>query len=220
MRRSAEAGGVQSTGVEDVRTRPIRTVLMVVVLVTLSSASTPVQAVSSAPSEVATTSASCSLSFSVYTTPGLGITPSSGQFSSRGETGTINCLGKIFGHTVTGPGTFGFEGTLTNSSCLYHEGSGTAFFTVPTDAGPIHVSGGGFYNVALGVLGIDHATHDGGLVFDGSYVLLPVTGNCLTEPVTEAHVLMSGLVRGTSEEPRVKCGLDLVVVRVNCRSRG
>ena len=200
------------------RTRTIWTIVMVVVA--LLSASTVAQAQSSPPSEQGFTSANCSLSFSAYTTPGLGMTPSSGEFSSRGETGTINCVGKIFGHTVTGPGTFGFEGTLTNSSCLYHEGSGTAFFTVPTDAGPVHVSGGGFYNVALGILGIDHATHDGGLVFDGSYVLFPVKGNCITEPVTEAHVLMSGYVRTTSDEPRTRCDLDAVIVQLNCRSSG
>lgn len=202
------------------RTRTIWTIVMVVALVALLSASTVAQAQSSPPSEEGATSANCSLSFSAYTTPGLGMTPSSGQFNSRGETGTINCVGKIFGHTVTGPGTFGFEGTLTNSSCLYHEGSGTAFFTVPTDAGPVHVSGGGFTVVALGVLGIDHVTHDGGLVFDGSYVLFPVKGNCITEPVTEAHVLMSGHLRGPSDEPRTKCDLDAVIVRVNCRSSG
>jgi hypothetical protein len=202
------------------RTRTIWTIVMVLVLVALSSASTVAQAQSSPPGEQGATSASCSLAFLVYTTPGLGMTSSSGQFSSRGETGTINCVGEIFGHTVTGPGTFGFEGTLTNSSCLYHEGSGTAFFTVPTDAGPVHVSGGGFYNVALGVLGIDHATHDGGLVFDGSYVLFPVKGNCITEPVTEAHVLMVGHVRGTPDDLRFQCDLDALIVKVNCRSSG
>lgn len=201
------------------RTRTIWTIVMVLVLVALLSASTA-QAQSSPPSEQGATSADCSLSFPAYVTPGLGMSPSSGQFDSRGETGTINCVGKIFGHTVTGPGTFGFEGTLTNSSCLTHQGSGTGFFTVPTDAGPVHVSGGGFTIAGLGVLGSGHATHDGGLVFDESYVLFPLKGNCITEPVTAAHVLMGGHLRGMSDEPRIKCDVDAVIVQVNCRSSG
>lgn len=199
------------------RSRTIWTIVMVVVLASLPSASTLAQAQSS-PSEQGATSADCSLSFPAYVTPGLGMSPSSGQFDSRGETGTITCVGKIFGHTVTGPGTFGFEGTLTNSSCLTHQGSGTSFFTVPTDAGPVHVSGGGFTIAGLGVLGSGHATHDGGLAFDDSYVLFPLKGNCITEPVTEAHVLMSGHLRGTSDDARFECDLDAVVVKVNCRS--
>jgi hypothetical protein len=200
------------------RTRTIWTIVMVVGLVAPSPAWAVAEAQSSSSDEPGATSASCSLSFSVYTAPGLGMTPVSGQFSSRGETGTISCVGDIFGHTVTGPGTFGFEGVLTNSSCLSHQGSGTALFTVPTEVGPVHVSGGGFYNVALGVLGIDHATHDGGLVFDGSYVLLPVKGNCITEPVSEAFVLMAGHLRSTPDDAGVRCDLDAVLVKLNCRT--
>jgi hypothetical protein len=146
--------------------------------------------------------------------------PNSSTFTSGGEIGSIRCTGTIYGSTVTGEGSFGFDGTLTDSSCLSHKGSGTYYFTVPTDGGPVHISGGRFEIMGLGVFGSVEATH-GGAQFTGSYVLLPTRGNCVTEPLTEARVLMNGSLRDSdmpNSPDAVKCDLDGGIVKVNCRT--
>lgn len=168
------------------------------------------------------TRAECSLSVPAFFSPGLGLSPTSGTFDSRGETGTINCVGTISGQTVTGPGSFGFEGSFSESSCLSHKGSGTAYFTVPTHDGPLHVSGGAFTITGTGIFGQVHAVHsEHGFEARGTYVLLPGKGNCVTEPVTEAGVLMHDSLGDTAEAEAtlsIKCDLDAVIVQVNCRS--
>lgn len=174
--------------------------------------------------------ANCSFSFPLHATPGLGITSTSGSFDSGGEVGTMSCTGTIAGHRVTGPGTFGFEGTI-DGSCLAHRGSGVDEFTIATEAGMLHISGGGFTVEGVGVLGNAQAAHttmqiDGqepvpaGFSFTGSYLLVPVKGNCVTEPVTQAQVLMSGTITSASTTETNSCDLNLGIVKVNCRSRG
>lgn len=163
------------------------------------------------------TSAECSISFPAFFSPGLTPVSQSGTFDSRGETGTINCVGQIFGHTVIGPGSFGFEGTVTDSSCVSHKGSGTSYFTVPTDAGPVHVSGGGFTNMGVGVFGGAEAMHTG-VHFVGSYLLLPTEGDCVAHPLTQAQVLMNGSLRDLNGRRQFRCDLDAGIVGVNCRS--
>jgi hypothetical protein len=55
--------------------------------------------------------------------------------------------------------------------------------------------------------------------FIGSYILLPVKGNCVTAPVTEGRVLMTGSLRDKpNAEPSIKCDLDVAIVQVNCRT--
>jgi hypothetical protein len=196
------------------RTRNKSALLMVATL-TIALSAMPTNALAQSP---AGTRAECSLSFPAHISPGLGMTPNSGAFHSAGETGSIDCVGRIHGHTVTGPGSFGFDGTLTDSSCLAHKGSGTSFFTVPTDAGPVHISGGGFTITGIGVFGNVEATHTD-VRFIGSYILLPVKGNCVTAPVTEGRVLMTGSLRDVPDgEPSIKCDLDAAIVQVNCRT--
>ena len=199
----------------------IRSALLVVMTLTAASSLLPTAAEAQSQHDAgghSGTSAECSMSFPSYFSGGLSTTPNSGRFDSAGETGTIDCVGKIGGHTVTGPGSFGFEGTLTDSGCLSHKGSGISYFTVPTDAGPVHVSGGGFTVTGVGVFGGVDATHPG-VRFVGSYLLVPINGNCVTEPLTEARVLMNGSLRDMPGASSVfKCDLDAGVVKVNCRS--
>jgi hypothetical protein len=87
------------------------------------------------------TSATCAIFSPAYFSPGFSMTTGSGHYESRGETGTINSIGAIDGRRVTGAGTFGFDGTYTDANCLTNRGTGTYFFTIPTDAGSLHVSG-------------------------------------------------------------------------------
>lgn len=193
--------------------------LLVAMVVTLSFTPITAQAqIQLDPRGQGETRAECSLSFPAYFSPGLGMTPNSPTFTSAGETGSIHCEGTIHGHTVTGPGSFGFDGTLTDSSCLSHSGSGTSYFTVPTDAGPLHIAGGGFTIKGLGVFGSVEATH-ADVHFTGSYVLLPTRGNCVTDPVTDARVLMKGSLRGVpNSSDAIKCDLDGGIVKMNCRT--
>ena len=142
------------------------------------------------------TSAICSLSFPAHFSPGVTTTAGSGSFASGGETGTINCVGTIDGHAVTGPGSFGFEGTFTGTSCLSHQTSGTSSLTLPTDAGPVHVGGGGFRSSGLGLNGTVEATHNNPapVHFSGAYLMVPQQGTCATAPMTDASVSMIGVL--------------------------
>jgi len=197
----------------------VRIPLTVALVVALSFTATGAKAESQPDSDgQGGTVAECSLSFPAYISHGLGVTPSSVTFNSRGETGSIECTGTIYGHTVTGPGSFGFDGTLTDSSCLSHQGSGTSYFTIPTDVGPVRVSGGAFTITGVGVFGTVHAIHEG-VHFTGSYRLMPVNGNCVTEPVTEGRVSMNGSIRDMPDAKHAfKCDFDAGIIMVNCRS--
>ena len=176
--------------------------------------------------------ASCSFSFPLHATPGLGVTAGSGTFNSGGEVGTMSCTGTIAGYRVTGPGTFGFDGTI-EGSCLGHRGSGMSGFTIATEAGMLHISGApGFTVEGIGVLGKAQAVHatmqiddqepvPAGISFTGSYLLVPVKGNCVTEPVTQAQVLLSGTITSAPSTTQTEsCDLNLGIAKLNCRSRG
>lgn len=175
--------------------------------------------------------ANCSFSIPLHASPGLGITASSGMFNSGGEVGTMSCTGTIAGYRITGPGTFGFDGTI-EGSCLGHRGSGKTGLTIATEAGMLHISGGGFTVEGIGVLGNaqsvhatmqidDHEPVPASISFTGSYLLVPVKGNCVTEPVTQAQVLLSGTITSAPSTTRTEsCDLNLGIAKLNCRSRG
>lgn len=175
--------------------------------------------------------ANCSFGVPLHASPGLGITASSGTFNSGGEVGTMSCTGTIAGYRVTGPGTFGFDGTI-EGSCLGHRGSGISGFTIATEAGMLHISGGGFTVEGVGVLGKaqavpttmqidDQEPVPASISFMGSYLLVPVKGNCVTEPVTQAQVLLSGTITSAPSTTQTEsCDLNLGIAKLNCRSRG
>jgi len=114
--------------------------------------------------------------------PGFGLTPTEGTAVSAGENGSVTCAGQIDGHTVTGPGSFGLDGHYTDSTCLTQHSSGTYTFTVPTDAGPLHKAGT-FSENRLGLSGSEEVTQPGAHG-TGSYLALPMRGDCVTAPVT------------------------------------
>jgi hypothetical protein len=164
------------------------------------------------------TRAECSISSPANFSPGIGMAPGSGRLDSAGEMGSITCEGTIYGHRITGTGTFGYEGTFTDSTCISHAGSGSSYFTVPTEAGPVPVSGGGFMISGIGLFGNVHATHTG-VQFTGSYALTPSKGSCVAEPMTEATVLMRGSLRDLPDQQSTfRCDLDAAIVQLNCRS--
>lgn len=135
------------------------------------------------------TSASCTIVTPNRLSPGFSPTSTSGTYGTGGETGTITCLGTLEGHRVTGAGTFGFEGTYTGD-CFGNVGSGTYFFTVPTEVGPKHFTGS-FTERRTGFTGPVEASQPGGR-FQGRFLALPRKGDCFTTPLTEVLINMAG----------------------------
>jgi len=135
------------------------------------------------------TSAVCSLRIPANLTPGFSRTSSTGTYGTGGETGTITCSGTVDGHRVTGPGSFGFKGTYTGE-CFGNVGSGTYFFTVPTDVGQMHFTGT-YTETRIGLTGPVEASQPGAR-FSGPLVVAPTKGDCVTAPVTEVLINIAG----------------------------
>jgi hypothetical protein len=139
------------------------------------------------------TSAICSVLMSVQFSPGLTMTPGSGTKGTDGESGSISCQGRINGHDVTGAGTFGFEGTYTDATCLSGRGSGTYSWTVPTDAGQMRFEGT-FSQTWVGLVFQIEAEQPGAR-FTATAVGVPTEGDCVDTPVTRATATMTAFGR-------------------------
>lgn len=141
----------------------------------------------------------------------------SGKGTSNGQTGSITCHGQFDGHTVTGPGSFGFQETYT-ANCLVDQSGGTYFATVPTDDGPVHLEGP-FTASRLGLILSGEASRPGER-FSGSGTVIPTNGDCLLHSITEAMVYLSGSFADApaspSESVTRRCDLDAVIVQLNC----
>jgi hypothetical protein len=142
----------------------------------------------SARAEVAGPSASRAVCVAHWTdsvTPGISMTPSVGTFTSNGQTGTITCVGSVAGHAVTGPGTFGEQGTASGTCA---SGSGTAIFsmTIPTDGGPVTLTMPAAFTFAAGIGFRPTGSFPGGFVF------APTRGDCVLTPVTQIAVVLHG----------------------------
>lgn len=131
----------------------------------------------------------CQLQFFERFSPGFSLTPSSGVQDSEKDAGHINCVGKIQGHEVTGPGTFWNQGTYHNSTCLLDHAEGRYFFTVPTTGGPISVEGTFVLDRIGPILSV--RSEQPGASGQGSALVLPTKGLCVLSPITEALVFMS-----------------------------
>lgn len=139
------------------------------------------------------TSLVCTMAFPAHFAPGFTLTPKSGTDRSAGEVGTLACSGTQDGHRVTGAGTFGFEGVYT-SDCLFDHGSGTYFYTLPTDAGPVHATGTYAYD-RIGVTLFVAASQSGsGAHGSATLLVVPTKGDCVFTPFTEALVVGTLLI--------------------------
>jgi hypothetical protein len=135
------------------------------------------------------TPALCSMRIPASLSPGFSLTSSTGTYGTSGETGTIICSGTVDGHRVTGPGSFGFRGTYTGD-CFGNVGSGTYSFTVPTEAGPMHFAGT-YSETRTGFTGPVRASQRGAR-FSGAFVVVPIKGDCASEPVTQVSINILG----------------------------
>jgi hypothetical protein len=132
----------------------------------------------------------CTFELDVVVEPGLSASGSSGTFSSRGETGTIDC-GKDGHGTI---GTDGKYGVKDPDSCSSGgEGTGVHNITLNGDQktashftftyGELSTKGG----VVSGTFEGDH--------FTGTFEFTPTEGDCFTQPMTEADVTGEGVLR-------------------------
>jgi hypothetical protein len=135
----------------------------------------------------------CLAEFDLTFSPGLSMSPSSGTFTSHGETGTNVCDGTINGHQVTGVGTRGEDGHYGvdgPNTCADPNGEGdfTFSFTQPTTGGPQHVSG--TVKLKYGVLQGDGplgGTFVGERMY-GKFQVTVLEGDCVTAPITRVHL--------------------------------
>jgi hypothetical protein len=135
----------------------------------------------------------CLAEFDLTLSPGFSMTPSTGTFTSNGETGTITCDGPVNGKPVTGTGTrgevgrYGLDGP---NSCSKPDGTGDETFslTVPTASGPQHVSD--FATLTYGAFqggGVLGGTLKSNRMY-GTFNVTPMVGDCVTAPITKMHV--------------------------------
>ena len=129
----------------------------------------------------------CSFKFDAEITPGLSNSPSSGTHDSKGETGTVECKGKVNGKTVTGPGTFGNAGrygTADPDTCTSGgEGDGTMTMTVPSADGPQQASAAYTMTYAALQNGIFAVTFKGEH-WSGTAEVRPTKGDCVSSALT------------------------------------
>lgn len=162
-------------------------------------------------------SAVCDLVFTERFRPGFTLEPSSGHQDSAVDSGTINCVGKIQGQQVTGPGTVWNTGRYTDSTCLLDHAEGRYFFTVPTEEGSLSVNGGFVVDRVGSVLTV--RLDQPGARGEGFALVLPTKGDCVLGPITEVLVFMSVTFRGVASTGATRaCALDLRAVRVSCRT--
>jgi hypothetical protein len=130
--------------------------------------------------------ARCAFRYSPAINPGVGLFTDSGTVSSGGETGTVDCSGALDGHAITGTGTWGFEGKLSEANCVEGgKGTGRILMTVPTDAGKQHFEE--FISFAFGPVGA-YPPLMGDWVGDrtsGVFLVTPAEGDCVTAKVTK-----------------------------------
>jgi hypothetical protein len=121
--------------------------------------------------------------------------PTSGTETSGGETGSIACTGTFDGQRVTGPGTFGYEGTFTGITCLFDSAplSGRYSFTVPTDAGSLHFTGT-ITDARIAVIDRFDLSQSGAHL-TGSAAVVPINGTCLITPTTDILITILGSFR-------------------------
>ena len=137
----------------------------------------------------------CTFEYEAVMSPGLSSSPSSGTFTTNGETGTITCNGPVNGKQPTGPGTFGIDsryGTKQGASCQSGgDVVGVLAFTVPTSSGPEHVTSrftATFGRVESGVI---FGRYEGERM-SGTAEATPQEGDCVSKPMTKAHVKGKG----------------------------
>jgi hypothetical protein len=173
-------------------TRPSSTRLSIVtilaILIGIAASSAPAQAAGA-------TSATCTSLFTITITPGWSMTPTSGTVTTHGETGSVTCVGKIDGQSVSGAGTIGIDETYTNVTCPSSIITGVIRLTIPTTAGIKHMEGA--LRVRRIGLVVQPEADFPSAHFSGIGVATPTKGTCFLTPLKQAQLSVTGTLSGT-----------------------
>lgn len=132
----------------------------------------------------ASAAAFCSVDQVIAISPGLSLTPTAATYTTGEKPGKASCTGDVSGKAITGPGTLTNNGQFdAGATCATGRGSAIATFTLPTADGPV-VLRNPFTFSYVGIL-----APFSGPVASGAATFLPIKGNCITAPVTQARVL-------------------------------
>ncbi|HEV7862681.1 MAG TPA: hypothetical protein VGR20_08275 [Acidimicrobiia bacterium] len=154
----------------------------------------------------------CAFEVDVSLSPGLSISPSSGTFTSKGESGTLDCQGDVGGHPAVGRGTFGAEGRYgiegDGDGCRSKEGrgDGTAHLTVPVEGGSQHVDDP--FTMTYRVDGRSVVGEITGQRFSGTFDVTKADGDCVRRPVTKISMRGKGHLRDEQPRPGSTDGLS------------
>jgi len=138
----------------------------------------------------------CRFEVDAALSPGLSRTPSSGTFTSGGETGTISCDGAVNGEQPAGVGTLGTDGRYglagRGDSCSSDRGmgDGTIKFTVPTASGSQHVDDP--FTMTYTLEGHRVEGKFTGQRFSGTVEITAARGDCFFDPITRVHLSGEG----------------------------
>jgi len=150
------------------------------------------------PAAKASDGTPCRAEVDITLAPGLSTSPSSGTWTSSGQTGTIACDGKVNRFDVTGPGTFGGHGHYGSKepdTCQGGKADGPQFLSIPTSGGAQDVT-----NEHLATFG----PLKGGAVvggeftgprFSGTFKAWPLEGDCVSRPLTKVHLSVTGTLK-------------------------
>jgi hypothetical protein len=144
----------------------------------------------------------CKFAENTTISPGLSTQPGSGTFTVKG--GTMECTGSVNGQQVTGKGVEdqdGHYGVQHPNSCASAitgdgDGKGVINMTIPTSDRDQHVT-----SLFTLTFGGKVPTHGGlaagefkGDHFSGTFEFTPTEGDCVTKPLTKAHVTGEGVL--------------------------
>lgn len=141
----------------------------------------------------------CAFRSEVVVSPGLSTAESTGDSTSDGETGTMECDGWVDGKQPTGPGTFGFAGrygTAGPDTCASGgEGDGVQSFTIPTRQGPVELANRLSFSYRESAGGVISGRFHGDQL-TGTFEIVPLEGDCSKTPVTRMVIRGEGTLRG------------------------
>jgi len=133
----------------------------------------------------------CTFNMDNAISPGLSTSPSSGTFTSNGETGTITCDGPVNGKQPSGPGKIGQSGHYQGTCQSGGSGDFVATLTIPTSSGAQHVTDTGTLTFGGIQGGLFNAQFQGDRM-SGTAQVRPTQGDCVTTPTTKAHETANG----------------------------
>lgn len=131
--------------------------------------------------------------------PGLSSQPSSGTFTTNGETGSVTCDGPVNGKTPTGPGRFGASGkygTKDPDDCSNAEGVFENSTTVPTSDGKENVKSKGTWAAGAFKGGGAFGGEFEGDNVKGTFEVTPKQGDCVSQPLTKIAYVIRWTYKG------------------------